>query len=223
MARISAALTRKREELAWELRIQGMRERDIAQEIEKAGLGTVTQQAVSLMLTRLEARALKAMTDRVGGVKARQTDSLWLIFDEAMKAWERSKTANKSITKRIDSRGGRKPAADDSPAATGSEQVTTRIADQDGDPRFLDQARSALFDIRRIWGIDAPSKFAPTTPDGTEEYGKLNDEQRAAGLSNLLARLGQAGFGPLAPGNGHPESQSVERSGGHLPPSGRET
>ena len=154
MARISAPLTRQREELAWELRIKGMRERQIAEEIDNAGLGPITQQAVSLMLIRVEARALKSMKERVGGVKARQTDALWLIHEEAMQAWERSKTANKSITKRIASRA----APGDITVATGSEQVTTHISDQDGDPRFLDQARTALSDIRQDLGTRRPEQ-----------------------------------------------------------------
>jgi len=153
--------------LAWEHRIKGMSERLIAEEIEKAGLGRITQQGVSLMLIRIEARTLEQMTERIGGEKARQTHALWHIYHEAMQAWERSKAANKSITKRVDSRSGK--ATDDGSAsgATGSEQITTHISDQDGDPRFLDQARAALADARKIWGFEAPQRHQHGgDPDG---------------------------------------------------------
>src|SRR5260370_39622219 len=107
MARLTAQITREREILAWTLRIKGKREPAIALMIEEAGLGKVTQQAVSAMLLRVEARALRQMKEQVEGVKARQTEALWFIYDEALAAWERSKTANKSITKRIDTRSSR--------------------------------------------------------------------------------------------------------------------
>ena len=90
MARISALVARQREEMAWELRVRGMHEQRIAEEIAHAGLGQITQQGVSCMLIRLEARVLEAMQERIGGEKARQTDALWLIYEEALQAWERS-------------------------------------------------------------------------------------------------------------------------------------
>lgn len=35
-----------------------------------------------------------------------------------------------------------------------------------GDSRMLEQARQALADIRRVWGVDAPTKVAATDPSG---------------------------------------------------------
>jgi hypothetical protein len=32
------------------------------------------------------------------------------------------------------------------------------LKDQDGDPRYLEQARQALADIRKIWGVDEPAQ-----------------------------------------------------------------
>ena len=32
------------------------------------------------------------------------------------------------------------------------------LRDQDGDPRYLEQARQALADIRKIWGVDEPAQ-----------------------------------------------------------------
>jgi hypothetical protein len=32
------------------------------------------------------------------------------------------------------------------------------LRDQDGDPRYLEQARQALADIRKIWGVDEPTQ-----------------------------------------------------------------
>ena len=170
MPKPSKALTRQREELAWELSAQGLSERKIALELEKAGLERITQQGVSAMLIRVEARALKEMAERVGGLKAKQTQALWHIYQEAMDAWRRSQQSAKSVTKHLD--GGAVPPAGESgrPALGGGERVTTQIRDQDGDPRFLDQARAALADLRKIWGLDAPHKVAPTTPAGDRPF-----------------------------------------------------
>ncbi len=209
MARLTAQITREREILAWTLRIKGKREPAIALMIEEAGLGKVTQQAVSAMLLRVEARALQQMKEQVEGVKARQTDALLLIYDEAMMAWERSKTANKSITKRIDTR-----AAKEEGGATGSEQVTTHIEDQDGDPRFLDQARAALADIRKIWGIDAPQRHRHGGDEGAPpirveakaaepDWTKLSKEELYA-LRELRRKAitGTVAEGPMPERNG---------------------
>jgi hypothetical protein len=216
MARVPTAITRKREELAWELRIKGLREQRIAEEIEKAGLGRITQQGVSLLLLRVEARALQSMQKRVSGVKARQTDALWLIFEEAMRAWERSQRADTSITKRLTSRSTGILEEGAAPRAHGSEQVTTQIREHAGDPRFLDQARAALADIRRIWGLDAPSKLAPTSPNGEEEW-HGTDADRDAILAAAFTRLGLS-LGP-ASGNGptHIPGPTVGGAGPDLP------
>ena len=58
MPQAAKALTRQREELAWEFAAKGMIERKIAEELEKAGLGRASQQAVSQMLRRFELKAL---------------------------------------------------------------------------------------------------------------------------------------------------------------------
>jgi hypothetical protein len=164
MANGRKTITRDREVLAWELSAQGMTETKIADELDRRGLGRVTQQAVSAMLIRVEKRVLQDLTARVGGVKARQTEALWHIFKEAMAAWERSKQTKKSMSKQMDvdegaeSEGGR--------AGASRAKVTTHLADQDGDPRFLDQARAALADIRKIWGADAPRETHLTGKDG---------------------------------------------------------
>jgi hypothetical protein len=171
MPKIPKALTRQREELAWELSAKGLTERKIVEELDKAGLGRITQQGVSAILIRVEARALAEMTSRVGGLKAKQTSALWHIFQEALSAWERSKQAAKTLTKQVEgAAAGAVPGSSPTGVAGKGERVTTQIREQDGDPRFLDQARAALADLRKIWGADAPQKVAPTTPDGEKPY-----------------------------------------------------
>jgi hypothetical protein len=178
--RVSATVSRAREELAWELRVKGMREQQIADELDRACLGRVTRQAVSAMLIRVEARALKGLSKQVEGYKLRQSEALWLIYAEAMAAWEKSKEPDKSITRKVatNALGAMEPA--------GGEPITMTVRDSDGDPRHLAEARAALADLRKLWGLDAPTKIAPTTPDGDEPY----YPELVALLEELLPPLG---------------------------------
>jgi|SRR5262245_10486337 len=184
MPRSNSPRVRQREELAWSLCARGMTERRIAEEIAKAGLGKITQQGVSAMLCRVESRALKELSDRVGGLKARQTESLWRIYEEALAAWERSKLPQKSLTT--------KRTGDGEGAAA---ETVSVIRDQDGDPRYLDLAMSALADIRKTWGAEAPKKAELTgkgggpieTTEAPYDLSKLGtDELRQ--LADLLER-----------------------------------
>lgn len=169
------ALARKREEFAWDLSLKGANQDTIIAEMEKAGLGRPSQQAISAMLLRVEKRFLEDQSFRIGGEKQRQTDLLMEIYDQAMEAWEHSKQPKKSTSRTMsgDSDDSAKPG-----------KVSVNVRDSDGDPRFLEQAMRALADIRKIWGMDAPTKIAPTTPDGENEYqgaaAQMTEEQLRA-------------------------------------------
>lgn len=56
--RVPPELVRRREQTALDLAAKGWSEAQIAQELDKQGLGKVTQQAVSKMLIRIEKRQL---------------------------------------------------------------------------------------------------------------------------------------------------------------------
>lgn len=56
---------------------------------------------------------------------------------------------------------------DGSPLTIVEETTTTERRYQVGDPRFLEQARGALSDIRGIWGADAPKKAEVSGPNGS--------------------------------------------------------
>jgi hypothetical protein len=158
--RVSVELARKREQAAFDLAAaKGLTETQIAAELATQGLGEVTQQAVSKMLLRVEKRMLAEMGDRVRAVKLRQTASLQKIYQEAMAAWEESKKPQKSLTTRHG------PSGDNGQPGKVLESQSV-LRDQDGDPRYLDQARQALADIRKLWGADAARKLEVTGEDG---------------------------------------------------------
>jgi hypothetical protein len=149
---VSIELARKREQLAFELSAtKGLTETQIADELAKQGLGQVTQQAVSKMLQRIEERMLKEMSARVKRMKVSQTAALQKVFRDAMAAWEESKRPQKSLTTKHG------PSGENGEPGKVKESLSV-LKDQDGDPRYLEQARQALADIRKIWGVDEPTQ-----------------------------------------------------------------
>ena len=135
---------RTRELRAMELAVLGWSQHQIA-----ADLG-ISQAAVSKLLTRIEGRVLRELAETIERHKARQTLRLEHQYAEAMRAWEESKadTTRKRQRKTQGGAGG----AD----ATVAEVV---VENQHGDPRYLEVARKALADVRKVWGLDAPHQL----------------------------------------------------------------
>jgi hypothetical protein len=154
MPRVKRQITRQREARAWELRQQGWSLRRIAAEI---GLG---HSGVFAILRRVEKRVLAKLNADVEAEKARQFAVLDHILDEALQAWERSREPDKSITRKVGTNA--LGAMDPVPG----EPVLLTSRDSDGDPRYLSEARSALADLRKLWGLDAPNKHELAGKDG---------------------------------------------------------
>ena len=53
---------------------------------------------------------------------------------------------------------------------------------EQGDPQAINAAKAIVTEILKVEGGYAPTKIAPTTPDGDEPYKSLTDEQLAAAL-----------------------------------------
>jgi transcriptional regulator with XRE-family HTH domain len=127
-----------------ELTVLGWSQHQIA-----ADLG-VSQAAVSKILNRVELRVLRELTARVERQKARQTLRLEHIFAEAIRAWDQSK-ADTTRRRQRKSEGG--------PGGAGATVAEIVVENQHGDPRYLEEARKALADHRKLWGLDAPQKI----------------------------------------------------------------
>lgn len=160
-------VTRRREELAWDLRLRGYKLAEIADRVAADGLGAMTPQAVHAALARTERRVLAGLTDRATNEKVRQLAALNVLYDEAMQAWERSKEPARSARSKV-TQGPAAPA--DPPAGDAAEGAVARqrpaddrrtemaqeVRERDGNPAFLAEARAALADLRRLLGLDAP-------------------------------------------------------------------
>ena len=63
----------------------------------------------------------------------------------------------------------------------GSPVAELVVENQHGDPRYLEEARKALADHRKLWGLDAPHKVdvrASRTPYDDMSEDALRDEVR---------------------------------------------
>jgi predicted transcriptional regulator len=168
------ARIRTRELRAMELTVLGWSQLQIA-----ADLG-ISQAAVSKLLRRIETRLLRELAETVGRQKARQTLRLEHLFAEAMRAWNESKADTTRRRQRQTQAG----------AGAGATVAELVVENQHGDPRYLDEARKALADQRKLWGLDAPQKV--DLHASQDPYDDMPEEALRAELARQSQLLGVA-------------------------------
>ena len=154
-----------REQRVLDRSVAGVSQRQIAQE------EGITQSAVSKILRRVEARVLEEFMARVEQQKVRQSLSLEHVYRQSLAAWEASKA---DATRRVQTK---------TQTAAGASSGTVAqlvVENRHGDPRFLEIARKALADQRRVWGLDAPHKVDVHAHHGP--FDAMSDEALAAEL-----------------------------------------
>lgn len=109
-----------------------------------------SQNYVGTIYRRINAWLWPIEMDRIREIKASHAQRLMHVYREAMEAWERSKMNETTVV-----------TTTSKDVSTGE---TTRTASkgQVGNPAFLSEARTALLDIRKIWGADAPLEIRHT-------------------------------------------------------------
>jgi transposase-like protein len=115
----------------------------------------VTQQQVSLDLAAVREQWKQQMGEKLDELKVEQLIKLDMIEAESLRGWRRSlRDAERKRAKIVNAEGE-------------ARQETEKTSEgQSGDPRFLNEARQCVADRRKMLGMDAPQKIAPTTPDG---------------------------------------------------------
>lgn len=175
----------ERETRAWELRQRLWTHERIAAEIG------VDRSTITKMLGRMWTRGSKRQQERVEAYREEHTAMLEHIADEAMQAWSASKGMKKDARRR--------KQAD-------KEYEENRATSKDADPRFLSEARSALADIRAVWGVDAARKTALTNEDGngpaTFRIEYVNDWRNPAAIPAPGATMGAAERAAVQPAEG---------------------
>jgi hypothetical protein len=167
---------RTRELRIMELTVLGWSQHQIADDLG------ISQAAVSKILRRVEERVLRELSTIVERQKVRHALRLEHLFAEAMRAWTDSKA---------DSTRRRQRKTDTGHGDTGATVAELVVENQHGDPRYLDEARKALADHRKLWGLDAPQKVdvrAGRNPyDGMSEDALRDELARQARLLESAA------------------------------------
>jgi hypothetical protein len=184
---------RQRELDVIERHLQGMSQRQIASAVK------ISQAAVCKILARVEQRALRDHAEMLFRMKGQQTLQLEHIWQQAMTAWHAS-TADATRRRQRRVEGG------DTDEPQTIAEVT--VESQHGDPRYLAEARAALADLRKLWGLDAPQKLDVSAT--RNPYNDLSDDalrEEVARQQRLLAACSPIAL-PL-------ESSSEEANDGH--------
>jgi hypothetical protein len=189
------ARIRTRELRALELATLGWSQHRIA-----ADLG-ISQAAVSKLLRRVETRVLRELIDLVDRQKVRHTLRLEHLYAEAMGAWEQSKT---DTTRRRQ----RKTEGGTGGASASVAEIV--VENQHGDPRYLDEARKALADHRKLWGLDAPHQLDVRATRDT--YEGMTEEALREELARQTHLLGD---GPPAVVEPLGSTRSIEGAPAH--------
>jgi DNA-binding CsgD family transcriptional regulator len=166
---------RTREVRVLELTMHGWLQDQIA-----ADLG-ISQGAVSKILTRIDLRVLREVADARGRQMAGQTLRLQHVCAEALRAWEASKTDR---TRR------RQRKTHGAPGAAGASVAEIVTDNQHGDPRYLDQVRKALADLRKLWALDAPPQGDVRA--SADPFADMSDEALRAEITRQNQLLGVA-------------------------------
>jgi DNA-binding transcriptional regulator GbsR (MarR family) len=124
--------------------------------------------------------------------RVKQIRKLEYIAQEAMEAWQRSKEPKRSMSKKTGKKT--RPLVDpDTGEITdlteNTEDTSTTMSDQTGNPAYLAAAMKALADIRAIVGADAPVQTQSTivaAVHNTEHNNALNQRLIASPAAQQL-------------------------------------
>lgn len=118
----------------------------------------LTQQTISNDLKALQKRWVESSLRDFDDLRAEQLAKIDKIEAHYWAAWDRSRTERKR------NKVGRKTGD------TNTDSVETATEGRDGNPAFLMGVERCIDRRCKLLGLDAPTKIAPTTPDGTQPY-----------------------------------------------------
>ena len=157
----------KRQEIVADLYLQGTPQAVIGHQVD------VSQSTVSSDLKAIKKQWRESAVrdfDTVREVELRKLDR---IEREAWEAWRRSQNPLQTVV-----------------LTTGGSDQKTTVRDQVGDPRFLEQVFKCVASRRAMLGLDAPTRIAPTSPDGEQAY-------HAHVMTELMRLAEESKDGPL--------------------------
>jgi len=116
----------------------------------------VSQQTISNDLAAIKRRWHQQATIKIESAKAAEIARINLLERQYWHAWDASK-GSKEVTK------SKRTDATETKA-----EVQVERESQTGDPRYLEGVRWCVTKRCEILGLNAPTKIAPTTPDGKQ-------------------------------------------------------
>jgi predicted transcriptional regulator len=178
-------IVQRRQKVA-ELYLQGWQQDAIAKEL---GL---RQPMISEDLAKIRQAWRESAIRDFDAARDLELERLNRIEREAWSGWQRSQQPTQSAT--VDGEAG-------------SQKAKRTVRHQYGDPRFLDIVLRCNEARRKLLGIDAPTKIAPTLPDGQP----LTLEERRIHINAIMTEY--FGVAALLPG----DSEEVHDEGGPAP------
>ena len=138
----------------------------------------ISQATVSAILKGVAEKYWTSILDERNQEVVSQVSRLNYLIEEAMQGWERSKEASKAVSKKTDTiipaptqNSANTTAIQKQPQAIAESTVIKSIG-QVGDLSYFEDIRDSLADIRKLLGIDAPTK----TEQKIDLYSRLNDD-----------------------------------------------
>lgn len=145
----------------------------------------------------IRARWRKEMVEDFDELQQAELGRLDWLEEQAIIGWERSLAEAQKVVERLP-----RTATEIEESDGGFVTERARLT-QYGDPRFLEQIRKYSEDRRKILGLDAPVKVAPTDPTGTKEFSGATPDELLARLEQIRAAraeiTGRAGSGDASP------------------------
>jgi len=124
----------------------------------------------------VEERLLADVELKVERQRARHTLRLEFVYGEAIRAWRASQQESLRRRQRKTDGGN----------ASGQTIAEIVAENRHGDPRYLDEARKALADLRTLWGVNAPERLAI---EASSPFASMSDEALEAELARQTRLL----------------------------------
>lgn len=141
-------VARRRETVA-DLYVQGWSQTQISREMG------VAQPTICTDLKAIQQQWKESSIRDFDLLREREVRKLDRLEREAWEAWRRSQN----------------PAQSTVVSTSGDAQRRQEtVKEQTGDPRYLDVVNKCIAGRRALLGLDAPTRIAPTSPDGEEAY-----------------------------------------------------
>jgi DNA-binding MarR family transcriptional regulator len=183
-----------------ERRALALASKDYSREQIAADLG-VAPSTVSRMLSRIAKRSLADALEMQERLREAQTIQLTYAFHEALSAWEAScgEQGQEAFQQFCKTLRAALPAPEMHEALEQALEATKELflAHGIGNPRYLEQARAALTDLRKLWGVDTPPAKLPDVPK--PGIGLLADFYQLMQTSVLSLQSSEKERGPEQP------------------------